>query len=80
MSTVAGIDRETVGDLLNVTVIATDGGTPSKETEIVLPIRILDINDANPVFVNVSMLCYVAKIFASHFIEIVIFREIKLHY
>jgi len=52
-TTSTGIDRETIGNWLNITVTASDGGSPSRETNTTIEIQILDINDHDPVF-NVS--------------------------
>ncbi|NXA43652.1 PCDG5 protein, partial [Eudromia elegans] len=43
------LDREAVSEY-NVTVRATDGGSPSLWSSAVLPLRVLDVNDNAPVF------------------------------
>ncbi|XP_064376848.1 protocadherin gamma-A10-like [Dromaius novaehollandiae] len=43
------LDREEVSEY-NVTVRATDGGSPALRSSAVLPLRVLDVNDNAPVF------------------------------
>ncbi|NXP21477.1 PCDGA protein, partial [Scytalopus superciliaris] len=47
--TVKELDREQVSEY-NVTVRATDGGSPSLQSSAVLVLRVLDVNDNAPVF------------------------------
>ncbi|NXA56910.1 PCDG2 protein, partial [Nothocercus julius] len=49
VETSAELDREAVAEY-NVTVRATDGGSPSLWSSAVLPLRVLDVNDNAPVF------------------------------
>ncbi|NWS47934.1 PCDG2 protein, partial [Probosciger aterrimus] len=45
------LDREKVSEY-NVTVQAVDGGSPAKKSSAVLALRVLDVNDNAPVFVE----------------------------
>ncbi|PIK51025.1 putative cadherin-23, partial [Apostichopus japonicus] len=44
------IDREDIGDLLTIVIIAEDGGLPTRNATIQANIKILDINDNTPEF------------------------------
>ena len=53
LTTIDGVDRETNGDWLNITVFGTDGG--GLLSSVVLHIKIEDINDQAPVFKQVRI-------------------------
>uniref|UniRef100_A0A2C9M9H4 Uncharacterized protein n=1 Tax=Biomphalaria glabrata TaxID=6526 RepID=A0A2C9M9H4_BIOGL len=44
------IDRETLPESYNITVVAVDNGTPKKSSTVVIPVSVQDINDNEPVF------------------------------
>ena len=46
------LDREVLGSSLSFTVTATDNGTPSLSTSVTVMVRLRDINDNAPEFVN----------------------------
>ena len=54
------VDRETMPPNYNITVIASDKGSPPKTATVTIPVRVQDVNDNEPVFehsvysVNVS--------------------------
>ncbi|XP_064181995.1 protocadherin gamma-A9-like isoform X23 [Anguilla rostrata] len=58
--TKALLDREEVSEF-NVTVTATDGGSPPLSTDIVLNFKISDINDNPPTFDEQSYIAYVTE-------------------
>ncbi|XP_071425971.1 protocadherin gamma-A10-like isoform X13 [Pithys albifrons albifrons] len=47
------LDREQVSEY-NLTIRATDGGSPSLQSNVVLALRVLDVNDNAPVFTQES--------------------------
>ncbi|XP_034642283.1 protocadherin gamma-A10-like [Trachemys scripta elegans] len=54
------LDREQVA-AYNITVIATDNGTPPLSTTTMIPLRILDTNDNAPFFDKTSYTAYVTE-------------------
>ncbi|KAL2094505.1 hypothetical protein ACEWY4_009224 [Coilia grayii] len=60
LSTIAALDREHISEY-NVTVTATDGGTPQLSSTAVLTFHISDINDNPPVFEEQSYNAYVSE-------------------
>nr|XP_056718409.1 protocadherin gamma-A12-like isoform X3 [Euleptes europaea] len=54
------LDREQVASY-NITVIATDHGTPSLSTSIIIPLQILDTNDNPPLFPQPSYISYLME-------------------
>ncbi|XP_058268042.1 protocadherin beta-15-like isoform X33 [Hemibagrus wyckioides] len=58
--TTASLDREQVAEY-NVTITASDGGTPSLFSTTTLNIKVADINDNFPVFEQQSYSAYVAE-------------------
>ncbi|CAL1526834.1 unnamed protein product [Lymnaea stagnalis] len=44
------IDREVIPENYNITVVATDNGTPQKSSTVVIPVRVQDVNDNEPEF------------------------------
>nr|XP_056718903.1 protocadherin gamma-A6-like [Euleptes europaea] len=58
--TVDTLDREQMKDY-NITVTATDHGTPSLSTSIIIPLQILDTNDNPPLFPQPSYISYLME-------------------
>ncbi|XP_015266626.1 PREDICTED: protocadherin gamma-A12-like [Gekko japonicus] len=54
------LDREQV-TTYNITITATDHGTPSLSTSIIIPLLILDINDNPPLFPQSSYISYLIE-------------------
>jgi hypothetical protein len=49
------LNREAQGERLNVTVLAMDAGSPSRNTTCTVSIRIIDMNDNTPIFTQPSI-------------------------
>uniref|UniRef100_W5MZS7 Cadherin domain-containing protein n=1 Tax=Lepisosteus oculatus TaxID=7918 RepID=W5MZS7_LEPOC len=56
----AVLDRETTSEY-NITVIATDSGSPSLTTSKILTLKVSDVNDNAPVFEQSAYTAYVAE-------------------
>nr|XP_009857749.2 cadherin EGF LAG seven-pass G-type receptor 2-like [Ciona intestinalis] len=62
LSTLKVIDRETVGDVLNITIVASDEGIPSPRfTSIVVAVKINDINDNSPIYTQTNYSTAIAE-------------------
>jgi len=53
-STTNGLDRETIGSSIDVTIVATDMGTPPQSGEIIVEVKIRDTNDNSPIIENLD--------------------------
>ena len=49
-----GLDREANGSSINVTIVATDMGTPALSDEIIVEVKIRDTNDNSPIIKNLD--------------------------
>ncbi|XP_054840724.1 protocadherin gamma-A6-like [Eublepharis macularius] len=58
--TVDALDREQM-EAYNITVTATDHGTPSRSTSLIIPLQVLDTNDNPPLFHQSSYVSYLLE-------------------